>query len=107
VNRAYQILSKSNLRAKYLLNLIGESLNERSEVLANEELLELLDLMEEATEVESEERIQQLLKENEETTKKCENEIEKSFKEQNYQELKRNVGKLNYYNRIEQILKEK
>jgi len=108
LNQAFQTLRKPNLRASYLLALKGEEITEsENELLSQNDLLELLDLMEDASEEENSENIKKLIEKNEKMIKESEIEIENSFDKKNEKILKKNIAKLNYYTRIQNILSEK
>lgn len=108
VTRAYDVISKPHLRAMYLLDILGMPINENDsgDLVGSEFLMEVMMVREQVDDATNDEQRAQLLRENTERIQSCCIALDLAVEEVTYSKAKRLAAELQYWNRVENTIKE-
>merc|ERR1719215_20200 len=109
VTHAYSVISKPHLRAMHLLELKGMPLDENDggDLVGGEFLMEVMMIRETIDDANDDKELKQLLEENQERIYACCVALDDAFQNKENELAKRLAAKLQYWNRVEGIIKEK
>ena len=108
VTQAYDVVSKPHSRAMHLLDLLGVPINENDsgDVVGHEFLMKVMIAREQVDDASTDSERYKLLEDNDKRVKACCEALDHSIQDNNYADAKRLAAELQYWNRVENTIKE-
>ncbi|GJQ12073.1 hypothetical protein GpartN1_g3864.t1 [Galdieria partita] len=107
VNRAYAVLKKPHLRAKYLLEIKGVPLSEDDMTIDPDFLMHIIELREKVEEESDRTQLQHVRETVAKEMEVCLQNLSSAFENENMEEAKKETQKLQYYERMREALVER